>query len=216
MSHPHHDSPSPGTAGDAAARWDDRYGTAGYVFGVEPNGFVASEVGGLAPGRALDLACGEGRNAVWLAGLGWTVTAVDISAVALEKAAALAATAGVTVEYRREDLAVWSPEPGSFDLVVLSYLHVPAPVRQRIHRAAMAALAPGGRVVLAAHHIDNLERGVGGPQDPAVLFDEEAALDDFAGLDVLRCEEVVRTVDPGGPGEAVAVDLVFVGAMRSR
>jgi SAM-dependent methyltransferase len=207
--HVHHGRPAGSVASDAAARWNERYAATEYVFGIEPNRFVADAVGDLSPGRALDLGCGEGRNAVWLAARGWEVTGVDLSSVAIDKARRLAADAGVEVVFVRSDLETWTPGTVRHDLVVVSYLHLPSGSRRSVHAMAAEALRPGGTLVVVAHHRDNLERGVGGPQDPAVLYDEQMLRDDFADLDVIRCEEVLRQVERDG-ATVHAVDVVLV------
>src|SRR6476660_6391077 len=160
-------------------------------------------------GRPLDLAGGAGRYAIWLASLGWRVTAVDFSAVATRRIRELAddrlGQEADRVSAVTADLMAWTPEPGSADLVVLAYLQLVAGERRHAHRAASAALAPGGTFLLVAHHSDNLRHGVGGPQDPAVLFtpaDVEADLDG-TGLVVERAERVDRAVPAG-----VALDVL--------
>src|SRR5579884_2142408 len=123
--------------------WNRRYAEATLLWGAGPNRFLVAETVGLGPGRALDLACGEGRNAVWLAERGWQVTGVDFSEVALEKARRLAAERGVVVEWRQADLLDYQVEPGAFDLVLLFYLQLPAGERRMVVRAAAAAVAAG-------------------------------------------------------------------------
>jgi SAM-dependent methyltransferase len=190
-----------------ATHWDARYGGAELVWGAEPNRWVVAECAGLTPGRALDLACGEGRNAIWLAGLGWQVTGVDFSAVALSRAAELAAHVGVRGTWVRADLQEYRPEPAAFDLVVLAYLQLPAEKRTPVIRNAAAGLAPGGTLLVIAHDSANLVEGVGGPQDPAVLYTAQDVAADLAGLPglvVLRAEPVLRPVEVDGvTGHAV-------------
>src|SRR6266496_708895 len=106
--------------------WNVKHGEAGPLFGVEPNRFLVAEVEDLPPGRALDVACGAGRNAVWLASRGWTVTGVDFSDVALENARALAVSRRVEVEWVRADVREWQPPAGAFDLVAVLYLQLPS------------------------------------------------------------------------------------------
>lgn len=186
--------------------WDERYRDRELLWGADPNRFLVPEVDGLEPGRALDLACGEGRNAIWLATRGWDVTAVDFSAVALDRGRAIAERAGVTVDWHEADLLAYDPPAEGFDLVALVYLQVAAPQRQAVLATAAAALAPGGVLLVIAHDRDNLERGVGGPQDPAVLArPDEVAADLVAlGLRVDKAEEVLRPVDSDtGPRHAV-------------
>lgn len=196
----------PRTTDEARERWNQRYETEGFIYGVEPNRFVAEHLSGLPPGRVLDLGSGQGRNAVWLALQGHRVTAVDLSAIATEQAKRLAAEAGVDVEFVTADLGTWDPPRGAFDVVLLSYLQLPAAARFSAHAKAAAALAPGGLVFLIAHHADNLEHGVGGPQEAAYLFSEDELKDDFAVLDIERLEQVRRTVDREDvSGEAIDV-----------
>lgn len=178
--------------------WDRRYAAAGLVWTARPNRFLVAEALPLAPGRALDLAAGEGRNAVWLAERGWQVTAVDFSAVGLEKGREMAAHRGVDVAWVQADLTGWRAPDGSFDLVCVLYLQVPAADRTPVMRAAARALAPGGTLVVVAHDIRNLDHGVGGPQDPAVLYGPEDVLADLDGMPALRAERaehVLRPVD---------------------
>lgn len=195
-----------------AAAWNERYSTRGMVWGREPNRFVAEFAADLEPGRVLDLGCGQGRNAVWLAGRGHYVTGVDLSDAGIAAARSLAGEAGVEVDFLVADLAgEWTPPAGAFDLVLLSYLQLPPKKRLPVHAEAVHALAPGGQVFLIAHHCDNIEHGVGGPPYPEVLFDESMLASDFADLKILRNEKVFRPVE--GPDGAVrdAHDVLFIG-----
>ena len=149
--------------------WDTKYAGSDFLWKEEPNRFLVSELDGLPPGRALDLACGEGRNAVWLAQQGWSVTGVDFSQVGLAKAAQLAERRGVEVEWVAADLLEYRP-PAALDLVVVFYFQVPADERRLVLSRAAAALAPGGTVLVVAHDLINLGEGVGGPQEPEVLY----------------------------------------------
>ncbi|NYE35451.1 SAM-dependent methyltransferase [Nocardioides cavernae] len=178
-----------------AHAWDERYAASDLVWSREPNQLVAAELADLAPGTAVDLAAGEGRNAIWLAGLGWTATAVDFSQVALDKGARLAEDAGLDVTWVCADATTWQP-PAPVDLVVVAYLQLPADDRRRAVRGAVGMLAPGGTMLLVAHDSTNLVDGTGGPQDPAVLMTAADVVDDLTGLDVtvLRAERVARAV----------------------
>src|SRR5437763_4390638 len=121
------------------AAWDARYAATDSLWSFEPNRFLVQEAGSLAPGRALDLGCGEGRNALWLAGLGWRVTAVDFSQVALERGRAVAAERGLEIEWIPADVVEWRPPPCAFDLVALLYLHLhPQRLGPVLRRAADA------------------------------------------------------------------------------
>ncbi len=192
-----------------ASAWDARYAEAPLVWSAGPNQFVAT-LESLPPGRALDLACGEGRNAIWLASLGWHVTAVDFSPVAIEKARALSDA----VEWVVADALTWTGS--GYDLAVLAYLQLPADERRRAVRNAWDSLAPGGRLFVVAHDSTNLTDGTGGPQDASVLYTSEDVLSDLPPqYDVVRAERVVRVVpagdDHGGEPDRVAWDsLVHV------
>ena len=186
-----------------AGDWDARYRTAG-VWSREPNAWVAETLGHLEPGTAVDLAAGEGRNALWLAGLGWEVTAVDFSGVGLQTGRGRAAELGVDVEWVTADATTWV-SPSLVDLVVIAYLQLPADDLSRAIGTAAGYLAPGGTLALINHDRDNLVRGTGGPQDPAVLATVEELRAAASGLDIVRCEQVER-VTPHG----TAFDVVLL------
>lgn len=201
-----------------ADAWNARYDTDELVWRAEPNQFLPPEVAGLRPGRALDLACGEGRNAVWLAEQGWEVTGIDFADIAVAKAGRLAAERGVGVAWGVADLTTWRAAPASFDLVVLFYLQLPAPERRTVISVAADAMAPGATLLFVAHDLDNLTHGVGGPKDPSVLPTPDAVVADLAasGVDDLvveRAERVGRRV-VSPDGESTAVDT-FVRARRA-
>ena len=133
--------------------WDEFYSERQRVWSGKPNASLVREVGLIAPGRALDLGCGEGADAIWLAERGWTVTGVDISAVALDRAAQHAAEAGVAerVTWVQRDLAEWTPE-GEYELVSAQFLHSPIELpREQILRLAAQAVAPGGMLFVVGH-----------------------------------------------------------------
>ena len=174
--------------------WDRRYETAERLWSVGPNRFVAEELAELAPGRALDLAAGEGRNAVWLAGKGFRVRAVDFSEVALGRGRELARKHGVEVDWERADLREWSPPEEAYDLVLISYLHLPWAQMQRVVRAAARAVAPGGVFLSVGHDIENLAHGTGGPSDPAVLYSAEQIAAELHGFEIEKATRVRRPV----------------------
>ena len=189
--------------------WDRRYAGSELLWTAQANRFLVEESGDLSPGRALDVACGEGRNAVWLAERGWRVTGVDFSEVALEKARGLAEMRDVKAEWVQADLLEYRPAPRAFDLVIVFYLQVPAAERRGILRAAADAVAAGGRLLLVAHDSSNLEHGHGGPQNPTVLYtaaDVVADLDN-SGLEIERAELVGRPVETPD-GERTALDAL--------
>ena len=153
-----YDGSSNEAARDGAAQlWDEMYRSRPRVWSGRPNPQLVAEAAGLPPGKALDLGCGEGADALWLAERGWTVTAVDVSAVALERAAAHAAEAGVgdRVTWLQRDLATWTPEE-QFDLVSVQFLHSTVAPWQPPHRLAANAVRPGGTLLIVGHHPDGL------------------------------------------------------------
>jgi len=183
---------------------------------MHPNLFVAAELDGLRPGRALDLAAGEGRNSVWLAEQGWRVTAVDFSRVGLDKGRELSAAHGVAagqVDWICADLSAYTPSRSSFDLVLIAYLQVGAALRGRVLAGAAAALAPGGTLLVVGHDLVNLTEGTGGPSSPEVLYTPEAITAALPGLRIHRAERVRRCVERDGV-RSTAVDTL-VRAERS-
>jgi SAM-dependent methyltransferase len=188
-------------------QWDERYSSAQFEWSMHPNQFAAVELAGLPAGRALDLAAGEGRNSVWLAERGWSVTAVDFSLVGLEKGRKLGAVRGVgpsQVDWVVADLSEYEPAREAFELVLIAYLQVDAALRARVLAGAAAALVPGGTLLVIGHDLANLTEGVGGPQSPDVLYTPEAITAELPGLRIVRAERVRRTVErDGGPGTAV-------------
>ena len=189
------------------AEWDRRYAESGLLWSSQPNRFLVAEVANLQAGRALDLACGEGRNAVWLGGLGWKVTGVDFSEVAIAKAREQARAAGVDAEWIVADLVDYRPPARAFDLVIVFYLQVPARDRARILPAAAEAVAEGGMFLLVGHDSRNLVTGYGGPRDPDVLYTPEEIVADLAGLHIERAELVERPVETP-EGVRVALDAL--------
>lgn len=186
--------------------WDERYAGLELLWHAEPNRFLVEEVADLAPGTALDLACGEGRNAVWLAERGWRVTGVDFSAVALSKAQRMAEERGVEVEWITADVTAWEPS-SRVDLVIAMYLHLPQEPRHAAFAAAARSVAPGGTILVVGHDLENPTAGFGGPQDPSVLYtarDVVGILDAVGGFTVQRAEQVRRPVDSEtGPVDAL-------------
>ena len=199
----------------SAQAWDERYAAREFVWSAEPNRFVASELadGPPHPGAtALDLACGEGRNAVWLAEQGWAATGVDFSEVGLEKGRTLARARGVEVDWRLADVREWRPHQ-RFDLVLVAYLHLPEEELAPALGAAADAVAEGGELLAVGHHVENLEHGHGGPPDPALLWDPARSADLLRRgsrdeLAVTRAERVLRPVETD-EGERTAIDALI-------
>lgn len=192
-----------------AAAWDERYQGTELLWSAEANRFLVAEVEHLPPGEALDLACGEGRNAVWLAGRGWAVTAVDFSPVGLDKARQLAAAREVEVEWIEADLFEWTPPEASSDVVLWLYFHPPPARRGELLGRFAAALRPGATMLVVGHHVENLEHGVGGPPYPEILLDPSEVADGLrtGGLEIEKAERVLRPVTTD-VGERTAIDTL--------
>lgn len=180
--------------------WDDRYSEPGFAYGTEPNDFLTERVGDLKRGRCLCLAEGEGRNAVWLAQQGFDVTAMDQSAVGMEKARELAESRGVSIATQVGDLADWDMGEGTWDTVVAIFMHLPPALRADVHARIVRALAPGGTVLVEGYTPDKYDHpGMGGPPPGQrdMTFTRPMLIDDFNGLDVVHAEETVRDVNEG-------------------
>jgi 2-polyprenyl-3-methyl-5-hydroxy-6-metoxy-1,4-benzoquinol methylase len=183
--------------------WDARYAADPALWGELPNQFVRARVADAEPGRAVDLGCGNGRNAVWLARRGWHVEAVDISAVGIEQAQQRAERAGVHVAWEVGDALEWQPaEP--LDLVLVVYLHMEMPELTGLLARAATWLAPGGRLLYVGHSRTNIERGIGGPSNPAVLAEIADLAKAAAGLRVLGLHHLMRETEAG-----TAIDILL-------
>lgn len=187
--------------------WDDRYRGDEYAYGREPNAFLRAEAHRIAPGRVLCLAEGEGRNAVFLAGLGHTVTAVDFSVEGLRKASRLAREHGVEITTVHADLATYEPEIDAFTGVVAIFAHLPADVRSHVHGWIPRALRPAGVYILEAYTPAQLAFGTGGPRDPALLMTLAGLKEELAPLTIEIGREVEREIYEGalhgGPSATV-------------
>ena len=143
-----------------AAFWDDRYGATERVWSGEPNAVLVQEVAGLAPGTALDVGSGEGGDAIWLAGRGWRVTAIDVSRVALDRVAARAQDEGVAERVTTSVVDLLAdPLPGGFDLVTAHFMQLPGAERPRLYRAIAGAVGPGGTLLLVGHDPEGMPPG---------------------------------------------------------
>lgn len=171
-----------------ASDWDRRYADADLIWGAPPNQFVVEMCWSLPPRRALDLACGEGRNAIWLAERGWEVTALDFSQVALDKGRTVASRAARSVRtritWRRADVVAEDLGTDTFDLIIIAYLHLPAEERRTVLHGVMDALAPRGLLVMVGHDSTNITQGFGGPQDPAILYTPDDIVSDISTADL--------------------------------
>ena len=186
-----------------AEDWDRRYADSALVWSAAPNVFVEQELADLPPGTAVDVAAGEGRNALWLAGRGWDVTAVDFARAGLDKGRALAERLGedLRISWVCADVLEHDLGTAAFDLAVLAYLQLPAEQRRTAVRRAFGALRDGGTLLVVAHDSSNLTEGTGGPQDATLLYTAEDVLADLDGerFDVVRAERVARAAPGPAP-----------------
>jgi SAM-dependent methyltransferase len=204
-----HDHEHASLPGDTPAAWDARYAESDRIWSGRPNGALVAEVAGLTPGTALDVGCGEGADAVWLAQHGWEVTALDVSQVALDRASEHARQAAVRLRWVRAGLVEASPSLGTFDLVSAQYPALRRTPDDSAERALFAAVAPGG-LLLVVHHDDIDEeharsRGFDPadyvrPADIAALLDENW---------VVEADEIRPRSVESGAGAGHRVDRVL-------
>jgi len=177
--------------------WDKRYAGESYAYGTQPNDFLLENAQTLPVGDTLCLGEGEGRNAVFLAGLGHRVTALDSSEVGLGKARRLAADNDVRIDAIHADLAEYDIEPGRWDCIVAIFCHLPPDLRRKVHGQIAAAPRPGGRFILEAYTPDQLALGTGGPGNAAMMMDVASLRDELGGLEFEIAREVVRDIREG-------------------
>lgn len=184
--------------------WDKRFSEPGFAYGTEPNSFLASVACRIPSGRVLCLAEGEGRNAVFLAGQGFKVTAVDTSTVGLAKAETLARERGVAIETVNADLAEFTIEPNSWQAIISIFCHLPPGLRTDLHSRCVEGLAPGGAFVLEGFTPRQLELGTGGPKSPDLLYEIETLSPDLEGLQFETAHEIERSLVEGKYHNGVA------------
>jgi SAM-dependent methyltransferase len=194
-----------------AQGWNERYAETSLLWSAAPNRWVAAELADRPAGPALDLGAGEGRNALWLAARGFTVTAVDFSTVALDRGRQQAEVAQISAErltWIPADLLDYRPAALSFDVVVIAYLQLPEQPRRIVTGRAVEALAPGGVLLVIGHDLANLTYGTGGPQTADVLFRPEDVVADIRAtgrpVPIVRADSVRRPVD-GSDRDAIDV-----------
>lgn len=176
-----------------AEAWDERYRTTDLLWSPGPNVFVEKRLADAKPGRGLDMASGEGRNAIWLAERGWDMTAVDFSEVALERGR----RKSEKVRFIQADLLTWEPDV-TFDLVLICYLQIEAEPLSDMVRRAEGWLEPGGELFMVGHDVSNLDEGVGGPQVAEILWDLDLILEWLGDLEVVEGGIVKRPVEVDG------------------
>jgi len=195
--------------------WEDRYGASPeFVYGTAPNDFLSQQLSGRASGVALCIADGEGRNGVYLAGLGYDVTSMDLTHAGMAKARRLALKRGVDLSTVVGDLADFDLGHQRWDLIVSIFAHTPAPIRRQVHAAIGAALKPGGRFVLEAYTPDQIGRGSGGPPVPELTMTLDALRSELGGLNIEHGVELVRAINegPGHTGDGAVVQVIATKA----
>jgi SAM-dependent methyltransferase len=171
--------------------WYARYAAAGRIWSGNPNPHLVATAADLPPGTALDVGAGEGADALWLATRGWTVTGADVSAVALDKAAAHGRAAGVEITWERVDVRDWQP-PCRYDLVSAQFLHLPRPMLILVHRRLAAAVRPGGTLLIVGHHPDDQHLPHAGHEDGAGVGQVRQVLRDM----LFTAEDAAAALDP--------------------
>jgi SAM-dependent methyltransferase len=200
--------------------WDERYLSADRLWSGQPNVQLVAQTAGLAAGDALDAGCGEGADAIWLASRGWTVTAVDVSAVALERGARHAADRGeeiaALITWQRKDLLSWDPAPQRFDLVTAHFMHLQEEALRVMHGRLAAAVRPGGTLLVVGHHPDDVHANIrrGGPGRVFPSATEVAAGLDPDNWDIVVAEAIGREVTDLDGRPATAKDTVLRAVRR--
>jgi SAM-dependent methyltransferase len=194
--------------------WDERYGTDEYAYGTEPNDFLRAEAHRIPPGPVLCLAEGEGRNAVFLAGLGHQVTAVDLSSEGLRKATRLAHQRGVEIEVIQADLATFELGVDRWSGIVEIFAHVPPAVRQRLHAQISPALRVGGCLVHETYRAEQLALGTGGPKELAMLSTLAELRTQLGALELVVAREVDREIHEGRFHDGPSATVQLVGVRR--
>jgi len=197
---------------DAREFWNQRYSAPEYIFGTSPNRFLVSQQHLFKPGdRVLDLACGEGRNSVWLASLGCSVLGMDVSPLALTKARQLAADRGVTVTWQEADVRSWQWQPDAFDAVVCIFIQFAEPAqRVRLFSGFQTTLKAGGKLVLQGYTPKQVEYKTGGPPQAEHMYTTAMLRDAFASLDIVHLQEHEDVLSEGTKhvGRSALIDLV--------
>lgn len=191
--------------------WNERYQQDAFIYGKKPNTFFAEQILLLEPGSILLPAEGEGRNAVYSAGLGWEVTAFDYSEAAKAKAKKLADEANVRIDYRIAQATDFHVNDESFDVVALIYAHLPPQIRKVVHQRVITWLRPGGRVILEAFHPRQLQHSSGGPKNTELLYDQSMLRDDFSALKEIMMKEQTIHLSEGDYHQGEAEVVRYVG-----
>jgi len=191
--------------------WNERYSEKEYIYGVDPNVFLAEQLKNLKPGKIILPCEGEGRNAVYAASLGWEVHAFDSSEVGREKALQLAKEKGVSINYAFDDATTITYAENSVDVVAFIYAHFPSTIRKQIHQKAITWLKPGGKLILEAFNPQQLQYNSGGPKDLSMLYTEEMMKEDFASLNIDLIQNLTTELNEGKYHKGKASIIRVVG-----
>lgn len=201
--------------------WDERYRSADVIWSGNPNPHLVQQVADLAPGTALDVGSGEGADSIWLASRGWHATGIDVSTVALDRAAQRAAGAGKEVAdritWQHADLLSWDPAPLQFDLVSAQFMHLPRPALESLHRRLAAAVRRGGALLIVGHHPLDLHTSMGRPHLPDMFYTAEqiaATLDPDDWQIIVAAAPERQTADPDG--RLITIHDAVMHAIRRR
>lgn len=198
----------------ARTHWDERFSQEEYYYGTEPNEFFREQLSTLKPGRILMLGEGEGRNGVYAAQQGWRVDAVDESIEGKKKALALAKSRTISLNYIVQSLETFSPKENMYDAVGLIYIHLPESLKKKIHAESIAALKPGGKIILEAFAKEQLEKNSFGPKDAGLLYSTESIARDFHILKTIMLVKMTVNLTEGKHHNGEAVVIRFVGEKK--
>jgi SAM-dependent methyltransferase len=200
-------------------RWNERFGAEDFAYGEDPNNYLKEQLQKLKPGSILFPAEGEGRNAVYAAKLGWTVSAFDISVEGKKKALKLAEASEVKLDYQLGELENLNYKPEQFDAIALIYAHFPADIKSSYHKRLDSFLHKGGVIIFEAFskkHLDYLSRDekVGGPKDPDMLFSIDEIRSDFPNYEIIALEEKEIVLNEGSFHRGTGSVIRFVGRKK--
>ncbi len=195
-------------------QWDERFSGSDYYYGTQPNAFFKEELNKFKAGRILMLGEGEGRNGVYAAQHGWQVDAFDASTEAKKKALALAQQRNTTLNYAVQNLEMFVPQENMYDAAGLIFIHLPEALRKQIHARCIAALKPGGRIILEAFAKEQITKTSGGPKSIELLYSTDIIAHDFHTMETILLERETVELDEGEHHRGEAVVIRFVGEKK--
>lgn len=191
--------------------WEQRFANEEYMYGKEPNEFLKAELENITPMKALFIGDGEGRNSVYAAKIGWQVEANDWSENAKIKALKWARENNVSINYNIVDFENMKLDPESYDLIVLIFIHVDAPLREKLHSMVISALKKDGRIILEAYDKDQLKYNSGGPKTLDLLYSLEEIYTDFNDLEIIKFSKETVTLSEGKIHQGKSSVIRYVG-----